>query len=90
MQDNQSDNSTHTLTSSGLTIGSGNMRLPTTVTFKSANAAKTMQISTDGGVEYFTPSFETETATMIVLVLNATVTNIQVTGDIGDALIIGQ
>ena len=90
IKNSQTDVTTHVLEDVVLSLGSGNLRLPTTITFKSSNVGKALEISTDGGVEFFVPEIDTTTATMIVLVLNAPVTNIRATGDVGDTLVIGQ
>lgn len=90
MQDNQTDLSVHTLESTTLIIGSGNMRLPVTITLKSSAAGKALTISTDGGNEFFTPVIDTTTATMLVLIINAPVTHIKATGAINDTLTVGQ
>lgn len=84
------DLSIHTLTSTELIIGSGNITIPTTLTFKSSNGAKALTLSTDGGLEYFTPEIDTTTATMLVVAINSPITNVKVVGDIGDKLYIGQ
>lgn len=58
--------------------------LPCTVTLKSANAARLIEVSTDGGTEYFTPAVDMSSATQMALAINAPVSHVRVTGVAND------
>lgn len=57
-----------------------NMGVPLTVTLKSADATRKIEFSTDGGVEYFQPVYDTTSATMLVVAALASISHIRVTG----------
>lgn len=61
---------------------------PNTITLKSVAAGKLIEISTDDGVEFFTPVAETTTGTMIVVTISAPITSVRFTGNIGDQITI--
>ena len=54
--------------------------LPSTITLKSADAGRKIELSTDGGVEYFTPAPTTTSATMQILVVTTSVSHVRITG----------
>ena len=56
------------------------MQLPGSITLKSAAAGRLIELSTDGGVEYFTPVVDVQSATMQIVVVNAPITHFRVTG----------
>ena len=58
---------------------------PSTVTLKSSAAGRKIELSTDGGTEYFTPAYDTTSATMLVVTLNANVSHVRFTGQANDA-----
>lgn len=58
--------------------------LPMTLTLKSAAVGRKIEISTDGGTEYFKPQVDIETATMQVLSVASPISHIRFTGNIGD------
>jgi len=58
--------------------------LPVTITLKSADVTRNVQLSTDGGTEYFSPAFDQTTATMLVLVVTSNITHIKITGVAND------
>lgn len=60
-------------------VGVGGYRLPTTYTLKSADASRKIEFSTDGGVEYFQPTYDTTTATMLVVVATAGLSHVKFT-----------
>lgn len=60
------------------------MQLPGSVTLKSAAVGRLIELSTDKGVEYFTPTVNTTSATMQIVVVNAPITHIRLTGAAGD------
>ena len=62
--------------------------LPTTITLKSSAGGRLIELSTDGGVEFFTPAVDTSSATMQVVILNASVTHTRITGAASDTWII--
>lgn len=59
-------------------------RVPMTLTLASVSGTRNIQISTDNGVNYFTPQFDANTTGMINVVINAAITNAQFTGSNGD------
>jgi len=58
--------------------------LPATVTLKSAAAGRMFELSTDGGVEYFTVSPDVTSATMMNLAINAPISHLRITGTTDD------
>jgi hypothetical protein len=58
--------------------------LPCTITLKSAGVGRKIELSTDGGVEYFTASPDTATTTMQVLTVIAPISHIRLTGTTND------
>lgn len=58
--------------------------LPCTVTLKSAAVGRLIECSTDGGVEYFTPTPTVTSATMQVLSISAPVSHVRITGAAAD------
>lgn len=65
-----------------------NMQIPGHITLKSSAAGRLIELSTDNGVEYFTPAVDVQSATMQVLVVNAPVTHIRITGASGDRYLV--
>lgn len=65
-----------------------NMQIPGHITLKSSAAGRLIELSTDGGTEYFTPAVDVQSATMQVLVVNAPITNIRITGAAGDRYLV--
>jgi len=61
-----------------------NVEPPTTVTLKSAAAGRRIEVSTDGGTEYATPSYDTNTAATLAVALMAPATHVRFTGQAGD------
>ncbi|MDB5777595.1 MAG: hypothetical protein JWP38_3728 [Herbaspirillum sp.] len=59
-------------------------QMPLTATLKSAAGGRAIQLSTDGGVEYFTPTVDTTSATMLIVIIGAPVSHIKFTGAAGD------
>lgn len=64
------------------------MQLPGSITLKSAAAGRLIELSTDGGVEYFTPTVDVQSATMQILTVNAPITHFRVTGTANDTYIV--
>ena len=52
-----------------------NMQLPGSITLKSADAGRLIELSTDGGAEYFTPVVDVQSATMQIVIINAPITH---------------
>lgn len=74
-----------TLTSATpVAVNMGSAPLPATVTLKSAAAGRLIELSTDGGTEYFIPALDYTSTTQQVLVVTATVTHVRVTGTTND------
>ena len=62
------------------------VKYPASVTLKSSDASRKIEVSTNDGLEYFTPPVDITTATMHVVSLNAPVTNIRATGVVNNVL----
>jgi hypothetical protein len=62
----------------------GEAPLPATITLKSADASRLIELSTDGGVEYFTPTLDQSSATMRILTVTSSVSHVRVTGIVND------
>lgn len=58
--------------------------MPCSLTLKSAAGGRKIEISTDGGSEYFTPVYDTNTATMLVVVVRAPISHVRFTGAVSD------
>lgn len=58
--------------------------LPCTVTLKSADVGRKIEVSSDGGVEYYTPTVTASSATMQVLNVTAPVSHVRITGAAND------
>jgi hypothetical protein len=63
-------------------------KVPFTLTFKSAEAGRKIEVSTDGGIEYFIPVYDATSPTMLVTSILSPVSHIKVTGAISDKLIL--
>ncbi len=72
------------LTSTTKTVAMGAAPVPATATLKSSDAGRKIELSTDGGVEFFTPTLDVTSTTMQVLYIRAPVSHIKFTGAIGD------
>lgn len=66
----------------------GNMNLPGSITLKSSSGSRLVELSVDGGVEYFTPVMDQATTTMLSVVINAPITHVRLTGDVNDMYLI--
>jgi len=64
------------------------MQLTGSITLKSAASGRLIELSTDGGVEYFTPAVDVQSATMQILVVNAPITHFRVTGAAADTYMV--
>ena len=58
--------------------------IPATVTLKSSDGGRLVEISTDGGIEYFTPDYDKTTATMIVVSIGTPISHVRFTGATAD------
>ena len=74
------------LTGTTLTIGMGGISIPCTITLKSAEVGRKIEVSTNGGGNYFTVVPDITAATYIVTAIQAPITNIKVTGIANDIL----
>ena len=61
-------------------VGMSGAPLPCTITLKSSDAGRKIELSTDGGVEYFTPVYDTTSATMLVVAVRAPISHVKFTG----------
>ena len=64
------------------------MQLPGSITIKSADASRLIELSTDGGTEYFVPPVDVQSATMQIVVVNAPITHFRVTGAAADTYVV--
>jgi len=64
------------------------MQLPGSITLKSAAVGRLIELSTDGGTEYFTPVVDVQSATMQIVIINAPITHFRVTGTANDIYIV--
>jgi hypothetical protein len=64
------------------------MQLPGSITLKSSAAGRLIELSTDGGTEYFTPVVDVQSATMQIVVVNAPITHFRVTGAAADTYVV--
>jgi hypothetical protein len=79
--------SSFTLTGTTLIEGQGNFILPFTITLKSSDVTRKIELSTDGGTEYFLPIIDITTATSLIVTIQSPITHVKVTGVVGDKLI---
>lgn len=61
-------------------VGLAGAPLPMSITLKSSSGSRLIELSTDGGTEYFTPSVTTSSATMQIVVVTAPVSGVRFTG----------
>ena len=80
---NNTNNWNGSLTALGITskvINADSFSIPMTVSLKSADATRKIELSTDGGIEFFSFPYDVTSATMIVLIVKAGLTHIRFTG----------
>jgi len=63
---------------------SAGYNLPFTITLKSAAAGRLIELSADGGTEYFTPVVDVTSATMQLVVVDAPVSHVRLRGTTND------
>lgn len=68
-----------------LAIAMAGAPLPATITLKSAAVGRKIELSSDGGVEYWTPAPNINTATMHVVHVTAPISHVRITGVAADA-----
>ncbi len=59
-------------------------RAPVTITLNSVHASKLIEISTDMGINYFTPTYATSNANQLIVVVEADISHMRLTGAIND------
>jgi len=79
---------TYTLIATALIHEMGTQSVPFTVTLKSSDVTRKIEFSTDGGTEYFSPTIDVTSATMLVTYAATPITHVKATGIINDSLII--
>lgn len=72
------------LTATSFTTGIGGLSLPLTATLVSTAVGRLIELSADGGTTYFTPTLEIDVTALAICTISNPITNIRVTGDIGD------
>lgn len=60
--------------------------LPASVTLHSADASRAIELSTNDGLDYFTPQIDITTASMIMVLVEVPITNARATGVAGNVL----
>ena len=73
------------LGATALVVQGNRYPLPTTFTLKSADATRKIEFSTDGGIEYFTPVYDVNSTTMLVVVSKSGISHVRFTGLATDA-----
>ncbi len=68
------------LSATPVVVGIGNAECPLSITLKSADAGRKIELSTDGGTEYFNPAVSVTSATMLILYVNNPITHVRFTG----------
>lgn len=68
-----------------LAIDMAGAPLPATITLKSAAAGRKIELSSDGGAEYWTPAPNVNTATMHVVHVTVPISHVRITGVAADA-----
>lgn len=58
---------------------------PCSISLESSNSSRLIELSVNGGVEYFTPTYDVTSSTMLVVAVKAPVTHVRFTGQSGDA-----
>lgn len=61
-----------------------NCRCPATITLKSAAGGRQIELSTDGGVEYFVQTPDKTTATMLIVFVTQPISHVRITGAASD------
>lgn len=70
-----------TLTGTSLVISMDGAPIPASITMKFASlSTQKIELSTDGGTEYFEPPYAASTATMKVVTIGAPVSHVKFTG----------
>jgi hypothetical protein len=59
-------------------------RAPVTITLNSVHASKLIEISTDMGANYFTPTYDPSNANQLIVALTADISHMRLTGAIND------
>jgi len=65
-----------------------NYKIPFTITFNSEDVGRKIELTSNNGEEYFEPTADITSATMLVLVVNSPITGIKFTGAIGDTIVV--
>ena len=73
-----------TLTANTYVSKMGALAIPVSFSLNSSDPSRAIDLSVDGGLTYFTPVYDTVTASLLVVVVNAPITHIRATGAIGD------
>ena len=60
--------------------------LPASVTLHSSDATRAIELSTNGGLDYFTPQIDVTAASMLMVLVEVPITNVKATGVAGNVL----
>lgn len=58
--------------------------MPCTITLNTTYASKLIEISTDGGTLYFTPTYDTSHASQLIVKITSPLSHVRLTGTAGD------
>lgn len=66
-------------------INCGGKHPPMTATLNSTFATRKIELSTDGGVNYYQPNYDANSVGQMVMVIMAPISHVKFTGQAGDA-----
>lgn len=58
--------------------------MPCTITLNTTYASKLIELSTDGGILYFTPVYDTSNVSQLITHIDAPISHVRFTGTAGD------
>jgi len=76
---------TITATGTPQAIDMTHANMPCTITLNTTYASKLIELSTDGGILYFTPAYNTSHASQLIVAISSPVSHVRFTGTAGDA-----
>lgn len=72
------------LTATSIIVGMNQAPLPCTVTLSSTAGGRLIEVSTDDGTNWFSPTLDVTQANFINVAIKAPVSTVRITGNIGD------
>ena len=61
---------------------------PNSITLNSSAASRKIELSTNNGVEFFTPQYDVTSTTMLIVVVTSPITHYRLTGNQGDTYVV--